>query len=95
VSDSTRYVWLRLGDHRAELERAVAACAAEHGGRGVGDPSVSARADSTGQKFTCLEAAGSWWLAYMRVHGSDWVGPATTDMVRDLLHPRPTLGDAR
>jgi hypothetical protein len=83
-----RFFWLRLGDHRAETDRAMAACAAEHGGVTVGQPTVIARADRTGQQFTSLEASGDWWLTYMRVRGIDWVGPASADQVKDILMPR-------
>jgi len=95
VSGALRYVWLRLGDHRAEMDRAIARCASENGGKTVGDPSVRARADSTGQEFTGLEASGGWWLDFMRVHGTDWLGPVPADKVRDVLHPRPPLGSPR
>ena len=80
-----RFVWLRLGNHRAEVERAVAACAAEHGGKTVGQPTVISRADATGQEFTSLEASGDWWLAYMRVRGAEWLGPVAADTVKDVL----------
>lgn len=78
-------MWLRLGDHSAEMNQAIASCAAEHGGKTVGQPTVIARADATGQEFTSLEASGEWWVAYMRVRGREWVGPVAADTVKDLL----------
>lgn len=90
--DARRFVWLRLGDHRSEMDRAIAACAAEHGGSPVGAPTVLSRTDQVGERFTSLEASGPWWREYMAVRGKDWVGPVSADEVRDILRPRRPLG---
>src|SRR5688572_11536730 len=80
-----RYIWLRHGDHRVAIERAIAVCASEHGGEARGQPTVIAHRDADGHVFTGLEAAGSWWLEYMRVHGHEWTGPISRDQASDIL----------
>ena len=80
-----RYIWLRYGDHRVAIERAIAVCASENGGEARGQPTVIAHRVGDGHVFTGLEAAGNWWLEYMRVHEHEWTGPISRDQASDIL----------
>jgi hypothetical protein len=87
-----RLNWLREGDHRAFLERAIDQCAKEHGGKPVGEPSTWPAKQPNGAAITGFSARGAWWLEYMGVHGKDWIGPLDDDRIRDITNPRPPLG---
>ena len=92
MKPESRHIWLRHGDHRIALDRSIAVCSAEHRGSAVGRPTVVVHRDGDGHVFTGLEAAGTWWLEYMRVHGKEWTGPISRDRASDILDPKPPLG---
>jgi hypothetical protein len=85
ADDGTRYTWFRLGDNTREVDRAIAQCARENGGRLVGAPTRAHRHAGDGRSVTVLQAAGRWWLDYMKVRGKEWVGPATQEQIADIL----------
>lgn len=87
-----RYIWLRHGDQRAVLERAIAESARAHRGEAAGRPTIAVHEDADGNVFTGLEAAGAWWVEYMRVHGKEWTGPISRDQAADILDGRRPRG---
>ena len=87
-----RYAWIAVGDLKAIAERAIAECVTEHGGKAVGEPTITVHRSGDGAVLTGLEASGTWWFDYMRVHGARWQGPLSEDKVKDVVDPRPPLG---
>ena len=92
MKSEPRHIWLRHGDHRGALDRAIAACAGQHAGNAIGRPTVVVHRDGDGHVFTGLEASGAWWLEYMRVHAKGWTGPISRDKASDILDPQQPLG---
>jgi hypothetical protein len=59
------------GNGRSAIEEGIRQCAAEHGGRVVGQPSLKER---NGLAWLTVDKANDWWAEWMAVHSpSMWV----------------------
>lgn len=69
MSELGHRVWFKAGDCRSEVDRLMAKCGGENGGRVVGEPFAVPGVLEDATEGMWLAAAGEWWREQMKVHG--------------------------
>jgi hypothetical protein len=85
MNNQLRFVWIRVGDHKAEAEQMIQQNARDHRGKVIGDPTVLVRTGKLGA-VTVLSASGHWWHEHLAVRTAWGIAhPDNDDVVSQLV----------